>query len=105
MQTLFDFEANQKDLGPNFYEILGCTQQSSTEQINTEFKVRALQYHPDKNNNDENSEKQFKLLLEAKEALTDPVVREKYDMWLNSGVYMPWKNWINFTTKNQTVMR
>jgi hypothetical protein len=43
-------------------------------------------------------------LLEAKETLTDPKLREKYDAWLNSGMcMMGWKEWLHFTEKNQTV--
>jgi len=33
----------------NYYELLGCDQNSSIEQINVEFKLRALACHPDKN--------------------------------------------------------
>ena len=35
--------------GPNYYEILGCDQSSSIEQIQAEFKHHALANHPDKN--------------------------------------------------------
>lgn len=32
------------------------------EQINTEYKVRALQYHPDKNEGDKEAEAKFQKL-------------------------------------------
>jgi len=35
----------------NYYELLGCDQSSTAEQINVEFKMKALACHPDKNSN------------------------------------------------------
>ena len=93
----FDFAKNKKSL--TFYDILGCSQTASIEQINTEFKVRALQCHPDKNV-DQVCEK-FKELVEAKETLNTR--REKYDAWINAGMCMPWPDWLRFTDKNQIV--
>jgi DnaJ family protein C protein 12 len=105
MENIFGSQSeDQKEQGPTYYDVLGCTQHSNTEQIKTEYKVRALQFHPDKNNNDQSSQLKFKQLLEAKETLSDPIMRQKYDQWLNSGgLGMLWKDWLNFTTKNQTV--
>ena len=36
----------------DYYSVLGCDQQSSEEQILTEFRVRAKQTHPDKDTGD-----------------------------------------------------
>lgn len=33
----------------DYYQLLGCDELNSKEQINVEFKKKALQYHPDKN--------------------------------------------------------
>jgi hypothetical protein len=30
-------------------------------------------------------------------------MREKYDMWLNSGLCVSWKDWLNRISKNNTV--
>lgn len=38
-------EKNPED----FYELLGCDELNTKEQINAEFKKKALKYHPDKN--------------------------------------------------------
>ena len=103
MDSIFDLTSGTKDLGPNYYDVLGCSQHSSAEQINTEYKARALLMHPDKNPDDENAQNQFKELLEAKEILCDSKMRSKYDTWLNSGMNMTWKDWLNFTNKTQTV--
>ncbi|CAA9993707.1 unnamed protein product [Nesidiocoris tenuis] len=64
------------------------------EQINTEFKVRALQYHPDKNAGDKEAEAKFQKLNEAKDVLTDPEKRKNYDKWKNSGIAMSYKQWL-----------
>ena len=37
----------------DYYEVLGCDELNSKEQINMEFKKRALKYHPDKNTEDD----------------------------------------------------
>ena len=46
--------------GPNYYELLGCDQLSSTEQIQAEFKHHALANHPDKNPNMLNEARKIK---------------------------------------------
>ena len=51
----------EKDPKEDYYGILGCDKSSTTEQIMTEFKVRAKQLHPDKSDDPECEEK-FKLL-------------------------------------------
>ncbi|CAF0886877.1 unnamed protein product [Brachionus calyciflorus] len=95
--------SSKKDEFLNFYEILGCDRSSTKEQINTEYKIRALKLHPDKNLTDENSQNQFKILLEAKETLLDTKLREKYDLWLNTDFGMSWNEWKRFTEKNNPV--
>uniref|UniRef100_A0A023F8Q1 J domain-containing protein n=1 Tax=Triatoma infestans TaxID=30076 RepID=A0A023F8Q1_TRIIF len=78
----------------DFYAILGCDENSTIEQINAEYKVRALQYHPDKNEGDKESEAKFQKLKEAKEILSDPEKRKNYDKWRNSGISMSYKQWV-----------
>ncbi|KAJ3619428.1 hypothetical protein MTP99_005110 [Tenebrio molitor] len=46
----------------DYYAILGCDEDSTVEQITTEYKVRALQLHPDKNAGDKEAEQKFQLL-------------------------------------------
>jgi len=36
------------NLTKSYYEILGCDPTSSEEQINTEFKIKAKEFHPGK---------------------------------------------------------
>ena len=95
----FNFE-NTKASQITFYDLLGCSRTSSIEQINTEFKMRALKCHPDKIENSEKCD-EFKRLLEAKETLNN--CREKYDLWIDSGMCVSWPEWIRFTEKNKIV--
>ncbi|XP_071516953.1 J domain-containing protein isoform X2 [Panulirus ornatus] len=77
----------------NFYTVLGCDPSSSVEQIQTEYKVRALQLHPDKNPDNPEAEAQFQKLQVAKDTLTDPDKRAQYDRWLNSGITVSYEHW------------
>ncbi|XP_045115381.1 J domain-containing protein-like [Portunus trituberculatus] len=77
----------------NFYILLGCDPSSSVEQIQAEYKVLALQHHPDKNPDDAQAEARFQELQVAKETLTDPEKRAQYDRWLNSGIAVSYEKW------------
>ncbi|XP_045605022.1 J domain-containing protein isoform X1 [Procambarus clarkii] len=77
----------------NFYDILGCDPMSSVEQIQAEYKVRALQLHPDKNPDNPEAEGQFQMLQVAKDTLSDPEKRAQYDRWLNSGITISYDKW------------
>ena len=38
----------KKDPAEDYYRLLGCDRNSTSEQISTEFKIRAKECHPDK---------------------------------------------------------
>ncbi|KAJ8875865.1 hypothetical protein PR048_023768 [Dryococelus australis] len=78
----------------NYYAILGCDESATEEQINAEYKAKALQLHPDKNEGDKQAEIKFQLLKEAKEILCDPEKRSNYDKWRNSGIAISYKQWV-----------
>ncbi|XP_067933974.1 J domain-containing protein-like [Watersipora subatra] len=102
VDAIFSFDSN-KELC--YYELLGCDETSSVEQINTEFKIRALKEHPDKNIGDESSSVEtFQLLQEAKEVLTNPEKRMNYDKWRNSGIAMSYKQWCGLNESTRTTM-
>ncbi|PVU89564.1 hypothetical protein BB559_005063 [Furculomyces boomerangus] len=49
MEKLFQsVEKFGKDYTDNLYEVLGCTTDSTTEQIHAEYKARARLFHPDR---------------------------------------------------------
>ncbi|KOX71493.1 J domain-containing protein [Melipona quadrifasciata] len=64
------------------------------EQITAEYKVLALQYHPDKNEGDKEAERKFQQLKHAKEVLCDPEQRSNYDKWRRSGIAISYKQWV-----------
>ncbi|XP_066146838.1 J domain-containing protein isoform X1 [Euwallacea fornicatus] len=88
----------------DYYAILGCDESSSVEQINQEYKVRALQFHPDKNAGDKEMEEKFQLLNEAKETLTTPEKKLLYDKWKNSGISIGYKQWLGMKDHVQQSM-
>ena len=45
ISSILDYKVDPNE---DYYGILGCDKSSSTEQISTEFKIRAKECHPDK---------------------------------------------------------
>lgn len=70
----------------DYYEILGVTKTSSYDEIKKKYRELAIQYHPDKNKNNDANEK-FKKINEAYKTLSDPYNRGKYDSMLERGEY------------------
>ena len=63
----------------DYYKILGVTKDSNQIQIRKAFRKLALQYHPDKNKNSEESKQKFMEIVKAYEILSDEKARERYD--------------------------
>ena len=61
----------------DYYKILGVTQTASAADIKKSYRMLSLQYHPDKNNGDD---EKFKEISEAYEVLSDPEKKKMYDM-------------------------
>ena len=59
----------------NYYEILQIDTSASLHDIKKAYRKLALQYHPDKNNNSEESTEQFKQISIAYQVLSDPIQR------------------------------
>ena len=70
----------------DFYEILGVTKTSTPEEIKKAYRKMALQYHPDKNPGNKESEEMFKEAAEAYEVLSDPQKKARYDQYGHQGV-------------------
>ncbi|MBI9076723.1 MAG: molecular chaperone DnaJ [Desulfatibacillum sp.] len=69
-----------------YYEILGVERDASSAQLKTAYRKLALQYHPDRNPGDKESEEMFKEAAEAYEVLTDPKKRGIYDQYGHEGL-------------------
>lgn len=77
----------------DYYMLLGCDELSSVEQILAEFKVRALECHPDKHPENSKAGETFQKLQKAKEILTNEESRARYDHWRKSQISMPFQQW------------
>ena len=56
----------------DYYKILGIGQNDDSDTIKKAYRKLAMQYHPDKNPGDKESEEKFKEVSEAYEVLSDP---------------------------------
>jgi curved DNA-binding protein CbpA len=65
---------------PNYYDILGISQNATQDEIKRSFRNLALKYHPDKNRNSEESKQKFMKIIEAYEVLSDERSRRDYDI-------------------------
>ncbi|XP_072050824.1 dnaJ homolog subfamily C member 12-like [Amphiura filiformis] len=99
MDAIFDQKSSDED---DFYKLLACDELSSTEQINTEFKVKAHNLHPDKNLDDPKATEEFAKLQRARDVLTDEKKRNEYDFWRRSGLAVPYDTWISMKDSMHT---
>ncbi|MQA91907.1 MAG: molecular chaperone DnaJ [Gemmatimonas sp.] len=70
----------------DYYEVLGVERSADAEAIKKAYRKLALQYHPDRNNGDAESEEKFKEATEAYEILRDAQKRSAYDRFGHAGV-------------------
>ena len=62
----------------DYYEILGVQKNVSESELKKAYRQKALQYHPDKNQGNKESEEKFKEASEAYEVLKDPEKKERF---------------------------
>jgi len=71
--------AKKKD----YYKVLELSRDAHESQIRKSYKLLALKWHPDKNNQSESqrelAEKKFKEITEAYEVLSDPKKKQMFD--------------------------
>jgi molecular chaperone DnaJ len=70
----------------DYYEILGVRKDSSADEIKKAYRKKAIQYHPDKNPGDKQSEENFKEAAEAYEVLSNPDKKQRYDQFGHAGL-------------------
>lgn len=63
----------------NFYDLLGVSRSATQDEIKAAFRAKALQYHPDRNQNNPEAETKFKEINTAYETLGTPEKRQIYD--------------------------
>ncbi len=63
----------------DYYSLLEVNRKSSNEEIKSNFRRLAKEYHPDANIDDPNAEEKFKDLNAAYDTLTNKEKRKKYD--------------------------
>ncbi|KAM4852630.1 dnaJ homolog subfamily C member 12 isoform 1-T3 [Thomomys bottae] len=90
MDSILDYRIEENE---DFYTLLGCDELSSVEQILAEFKVRALECHPDKHPENSKAVETFQKLQKAKEILINEESRARYDQWRRSQISMPFHQW------------
>jgi molecular chaperone DnaJ len=70
----------------DFYEILQVPRNAAKDQIKKAYRKKALEYHPDKNPGNKESEEKFKEAAEAYEVLSNDEKRARYDQFGHAGV-------------------
>ncbi|WP_457652026.1 molecular chaperone DnaJ [Rhodocaloribacter sp.] len=70
----------------DYYEILGVERTATVEEIKRAYRKLALQYHPDRNPDDDDAESKFKEAAEAYEVLSNPEKRQRYDRFGHAGL-------------------
>jgi molecular chaperone DnaJ len=68
----------------DYYEILGIERSASADEIKKAYRKLAMQYHPDRNPEDEDAERRFKEVNEAYGVLKDQQSRAAYDRFGHS---------------------
>src|SRR4030081_3867494 len=63
----------------DYYEVLGVSRTATAEELKRAYRKLALQFHPDRNPNDPQSEARFKEVNEAYEILSDQAKRQRND--------------------------
>lgn len=65
----------------DYYKTLGISKKATPKDIKNAYRKLARKYHPDLNLNDKDAKKNFQVINEANEVLSDPEKRRKYDQY------------------------
>ena len=69
-----------------YYEVLGIERRATSGQITEAYRRLAIQFHPDKNQGDEEASNKFKEAARAFEVLSDDSLRGRYDRFGHAGL-------------------
>ena len=69
----------------DYYEVLGVSQTSSSDDVKLQYRKLALKFHPDRNKSPEAAE-HFKEISEAYAVLSDSEKRKIYDQYGHAGL-------------------
>jgi len=72
----------------DLYDIIGVSKNATQDEIKKSYRKLALKYHPDRNPDDKDAEKNFKEAAEAYSILSDAPKRSRYDQFGHAGVGM-----------------
>ena len=67
-----------------YYAILGITNTASPDEIKKAYRKLSLEYHPDRNHNDEEKGERYKKINEAYATLSSETERKTYDLSINN---------------------
>lgn len=70
----------------DYYEVLGVSKNADAAEIKKAYRKLALQFHPDKNPGDKESEEKFKEAAEAYDVLSNEDKKRKYDQFGHAGL-------------------
>jgi len=73
-------------MSDNLYERLSLSNDATATEIKKAYHKLSLKYHPDRNNNSEESTKIFQGIGEAYETLGDPMKKRQYDLSQSLGM-------------------
>lgn len=70
----------------DYYEVLGVSNNASTDELKKAYRKLALKYHPDRNPDNKEAEEKFKEAAEAYDVLSDSNKKSKYDQYGHAGM-------------------
>ncbi len=83
-----------------YYEVLDISRSADSSEIKSSYRRLAMKFHPDRNPDDGEAEKNFKECAEAYEVLSDPQKKQIYDQYGHDGLRGRGHAGRNFNTMN-----
>jgi len=70
----------------DYYEVLGVARDADESDLKRAYRKLALEFHPDRNQDDPDAENRFKEISEAYAVLSDPQKRQAYNRFGHAGL-------------------